>query len=92
MPESARAAAAISAVEERSRELRREVGVGALVLTQVMYVVGTGWVGTAAKLGPSHVTFWLLAIALFFLHVVPFGLFAIGFLAMVLARSRRAWT
>lgn len=57
----------ISEVEERSRGLRREVGVGALVLTQVMYVVGTGWVGTAAKLGPGHVTFWLLAIALFFL-------------------------
>jgi len=67
MPEAARTAASISAVEERSRELRREVGVGTLVLTQVMYVVGTGWVGTAAKLGPSHVTFWLLAIGLFFL-------------------------
>jgi len=67
MPDAAKTAASISAVEARSRELRRDVGVGALVLTQIMYVVGTGWVGTAAKLGPSHVTFWLLAIALFFL-------------------------
>jgi amino acid transporter len=32
-----------------------------------MYVVGSGWVGTAAKLGPSHVVFWCLAIALYYL-------------------------
>ena len=32
-----------------------------------MYVVGSGWVGTAAKLGDSHVVFWLSAIALFYL-------------------------
>ena len=67
MPETARTAAGIAEVESHERALRREVGVGALVLTQIMYVVGTGWVGTAAKLGPGHVTFWLLAIALFFL-------------------------
>jgi hypothetical protein len=32
-----------------------------------------------------------LAVALFFLHVVPFGLFVIGFLAMVFARPWRRW-
>jgi hypothetical protein len=32
-----------------------------------------------------------LTLALFFLHVVPFGLFVIGFLAMILARPRRSW-
>ena len=32
-----------------------------------MYVVGSAWVGTAAKLGPSHVVFWSLAILLFYL-------------------------
>ena len=67
MPEAARTAAEISAVESHSRALRKEVGLGALVLTQIMYVVGTGWVGTAAKLGHAHTAFWLLAIALFFL-------------------------
>jgi amino acid transporter len=29
--------------------------------------VGSGWVGTAAKLGSSHLTFWLLAATLFYL-------------------------
>ena len=32
-----------------------------------MYVVGSGWVGTAAKLGSQHIVFWLLAIALYYL-------------------------
>lgn len=31
-----------------------------------MYIVGSGWVGTAAKLGPAHVVFWGLAILLFY--------------------------
>src|SRR5438445_799895 len=26
---------------------------------QIMYVVGSGWVGTAAKLGTSHTVFWV---------------------------------
>jgi len=32
-----------------------------------MYVVGSGWVGTAAKLGTDHIVFWLLAALLFYL-------------------------
>src|SRR5262245_66077730 len=32
-----------------------------------MYVVGSAWVGTAAKLGPAHIAFWLLAVFLFYL-------------------------
>jgi glutamate:GABA antiporter len=60
-------AAGVSAVESHSRELRKEVGLGALVLTQIMYVVGTGWLGTAAKLGHAETALWLLAILLFFL-------------------------
>jgi amino acid transporter len=59
--------AAVEAVQEKSASLRKEVGLGALVLTQIMYVVGTGWIGTAGKLGHGHTAFWLLAIALFFL-------------------------
>src|SRR5690349_7457584 len=34
---------------------------------QIMYVVGSAWVGTAAKLGTSHTVFWLLAIATYYL-------------------------
>src|SRR5262245_39936998 len=62
-----RTADRIRDVESRSADLRKEPGLATLVLTQVMYVVGSGWVGTAAKLVPSHVVFWLLAIALYYL-------------------------
>lgn len=37
-----------------------------LVLTQILFIVGLAWVGVAAKLGPSHVVFWLLAMTLFY--------------------------
>src|SRR3954453_14218749 len=50
-----------------SRVLHKELGLRDLVLTQILFVVGLSWVGTAAKLGPAHVTFWLLAIVLFYL-------------------------
>ena len=54
-------------VEARSAALPRELGVVDLALTQILFIVGLPWVGVAAKLGPSHVVFWLLAIALFYL-------------------------
>src|SRR5205809_5470559 len=54
-------------VEARSASLRRELGVTDLALTQILFIVGLPWVGVAAKLGPSHVIFWLLAIVLFYL-------------------------
>jgi amino acid transporter len=38
-----------------------------LVLTQIVFVVGTIWVGTAAKLGDEQLFFWLLAIVTFYL-------------------------
>jgi amino acid transporter len=53
-------------VEERSRVFKKELGLRDLVLTQIVFVVGTAWVGAAAKLGPSQVVFWLLAILLFY--------------------------
>jgi amino acid transporter len=56
----------VADVEARSASLRRELGLATLVLTQVMYIVGSGWVGTAAKLGPSHIVFWGLALLLFY--------------------------
>ncbi len=57
----------IAEVEKRSAGLRKELGLIDLVLMQVLYVVGSSWVGTAAKLGTSHTVFWLLAIASFYL-------------------------
>ena len=54
-------------LEARSAAFRKELGLRDLVLTQVLFVVGLGWVGTAARVGPSHLVFWLLAIALFYL-------------------------
>jgi len=51
----------------RSPDLRRELGLGDLALTQILFVVGLPWVGVAAKQGPSHVVFWLIAMVLFYL-------------------------
>ena len=61
------AAQEIVAIEARSKALHKELGVRDLVLTQLLYVVGAGWVGTAAKLGSSQIVFWLLAALLFYL-------------------------
>jgi glutamate:GABA antiporter len=55
------------AVEEQSVELKKPLDLRDLVLTQIVFVVGSSWVGTAAKLGPSHLFFWLLAILLFYI-------------------------
>ncbi len=47
--------------------LRKELGLRDLVLAQILCVVGSAWVGIAAKLGASHVVFWLAAMLLFYL-------------------------
>ena len=47
--------------------LKRELGLWDLVFTQILFIIGLGWVGAAAKLGSSHVTFWLVAVLLFYL-------------------------
>jgi amino acid transporter len=54
-------------IDRRSAAFKKELGLRDLVLTQVLFIVGLGWVGTAARLGPSHVIFWLLAILFFYL-------------------------
>src|SRR5258705_11280417 len=54
-------------VEAHSAELKKELGVRDLVLTQILFIVGLSWIGVAGKLGPSHVVLWLLAIVLFYL-------------------------
>jgi len=48
-------------------QLRKELGVWDLVLTQILFIVGLPWIGVAAKLGPSHVVLWLLAVVTFYI-------------------------
>lgn len=54
-------------VEARSAVFKKELGLRDLVLTQILFIVGLGWVGAAAKLGQAHIIFWLVAIALFYI-------------------------
>src|SRR6476660_1992574 len=56
-----------AAVTTHTAELRKDLGVADLTLTQILFIVGLPWVGVAAKQGPAHVVFWLLAIVLFYL-------------------------
>jgi amino acid transporter len=46
--------------------LRKEMGLGDLVLAQVLCVVGSGWGGRGCKLGRTHVLFWLVAMLTFY--------------------------
>jgi amino acid transporter len=50
-----------------SSEFKKQLGLLDLTLTQILFIVGLGWVGTAGRLGPSHVVFWLLATGLFYI-------------------------
>jgi amino acid transporter len=54
-------------VETRSESLKKPLDLFDLVLTQILFVVGSSWVGAAAKLGQAHLFFWLLAILLFYI-------------------------
>src|SRR5438309_6490803 len=54
-------------VEARSGALKKELGLFDLVLTQIVFVFGTEWVGFAATLGRSQMAFWLIAIVTFYL-------------------------
>src|SRR6266496_2127036 len=54
-------------VQEQSAALKKPLSLRDLVLTQILFVVGSSWVGAAAKLGQAHLFFWLLAIFLFYI-------------------------
>jgi glutamate:GABA antiporter len=54
-------------VRARSADLRQELSIWDLAFAQILFIVGLQWVGVAAKQGPAHVIFWLIAIALFYL-------------------------
>jgi amino acid transporter len=60
----------MSETESQSRAqhgLRRQLGLGDLVLAQVLCVVGSSWVGVAAGLGRAQMLFWLGAMLVFYL-------------------------
>src|SRR5579863_10749061 len=59
--------AAEAEVQAHSRVLRRELGMGDLILAQILIVIVPEFFGTAVKAGSSHVILWLLAIVLFFI-------------------------
>ena len=52
-------------------ELKRALTLRDLVFFNLVAVIGISWVATAAKAGPSSLTLWVLAAALFF---IPQGL------------------
>jgi amino acid transporter len=62
-------------VEARSADLKKELGLFDLVLSQVVFVVGTIWVGWAAKLGYEQNVFWILAIVTFYLPLAAAVIF-----------------
>src|SRR5919109_251702 len=62
-------------VEARSVVLKKELGLFDLVLTQVVFVVGTFWVGWAARLGHEQNVFWILAIVTFYLPLAAAVIF-----------------
>jgi len=62
-------------VEARSTGLIKELGLFDLVLIQIVFVVGTVWVGWAAKLGDSQIVFWVIAILLFYLPLAGVVIF-----------------
>src|SRR3982074_1874554 len=62
-------------VQARSAVIKKERGLFDLVLAQVVFVVGTIWVGWAAKLGNHQMVFWLLAIITFYLPLAAVVIF-----------------
>src|SRR5258705_9294940 len=62
-------------VKQEPASLRKELGLRDLVLAQVLCVVGSSWVGVAAKLGRAHVVFWLAAMLAFYVPLAAVAIF-----------------
>ena len=58
-------------VELESAALKKELRLVDLVGIQILNIVGLYWVGTAGKLGSSHIMFWLPGVLLFY---IPSGI------------------
>jgi len=54
-------------VEVDSAALKKELRLVDLVGIQIVFIMGLSWVGTAGKLGPAHVLFWVAATTLFYI-------------------------
>jgi glutamate:GABA antiporter len=54
-------------VQAHSTALRKELGLWDIVLAQLLIIIVADYMGTAVKAGSSHVVFWILAIATFFI-------------------------
>src|SRR6185437_9976222 len=54
-------------VAAHSAELKKDLGLADLTLTQILFIVGLPWVGVAAKQGPAHVALWAAAAIFFYL-------------------------
>lgn len=50
-----------------NHNLKRQLGLRDLVLTQILCVVGSSWVGVAAGLGPAQSLTWVAAMLVFYL-------------------------
>ena len=61
-------------VEARSGELKKELRLGDLVLSQAQYIVGIQWLGTAGLLGSAHLMYWIPAVLFFY---IPSGIVVI---------------
>jgi len=57
----------IAVAAPAASRLHRPLRLRDLVLTQILCVVGSAWVGVAAGLGRAHAVMWILAMALFYL-------------------------
>jgi amino acid transporter len=66
MPETSQFLAGERDVELHSAELKKELSLPNLVFTQVLSIMGLSWIGTAGKLGGSHLSFWMAAVILFY--------------------------
>jgi len=74
-PATTNVAALEREVEQRSAVFKKELGLFDLVLTQVVFVVGTIWVGHAAKIGDEQTFYWILAILTFYLPLAGVVIF-----------------
>jgi amino acid transporter len=60
-------AQAAPGLDRGKAELRKELTTRDLVFSQLLYIIGLTWFGTAGQLGASHAMFWIPAVLLFYI-------------------------